>query len=51
MQFLGHGVQGKETGQKVSMEEVCKPKIEGGLGVFRLKIWNKALLAKHIWHI
>ncbi|XP_057948369.1 uncharacterized protein LOC131144039 [Malania oleifera] len=31
--------------------EVCKPKDEGGLGVFDLKTWNRALLTKALWNI
>ncbi|GJU62334.1 hypothetical protein Tco_1244169 [Tanacetum coccineum] len=36
---------------KVSWEVVCLPKIEGGLGVRRLDIFNKALMVPHIWNL
>ncbi|GJX12979.1 hypothetical protein Tco_0204737 [Tanacetum coccineum] len=36
---------------KVSWENVCKPKKQGGLGLKDLYIWNKVLLAKHVWNI
>nr|GEZ57221.1 RNA-directed DNA polymerase, eukaryota, reverse transcriptase zinc-binding domain protein [Tanacetum cinerariifolium] len=36
---------------KVAWSTICKPKDQGGLGLRNLKIWNQALLAKHIWNI
>lgn len=36
---------------KVSWNVVCLPKEDGGLGVRRLKIWNKALMTNLIWKI
>ncbi|GJS20963.1 RNA-directed DNA polymerase, eukaryota, reverse transcriptase zinc-binding domain protein [Tanacetum coccineum] len=36
---------------KVSWEVVCLPKIEGGLGVRRLDVFNKALMVPHIWNL
>ncbi|GJR02332.1 RNA-directed DNA polymerase, eukaryota, reverse transcriptase zinc-binding domain protein [Tanacetum coccineum] len=44
----GEAAKGKA---KVSWENVCKPKKQGGLGLKDLHIWNKALLAKHVWNI
>nr|GEV22542.1 RNA-directed DNA polymerase, eukaryota, reverse transcriptase zinc-binding domain protein [Tanacetum cinerariifolium] len=32
-------------------KKICKPKSHGGMGLKDLKIWNKALLVKHIWSI
>ncbi|GKA64872.1 RNA-directed DNA polymerase, eukaryota, reverse transcriptase zinc-binding domain protein [Tanacetum coccineum] len=29
----------------------CGPKDQGGLGLKNLHLWNKALLAKHVWNI
>ena len=34
---------------KVAWDVVCSPTNEGGLGVKSLLIWNKALMARHIW--
>nr|GEY50237.1 hypothetical protein [Tanacetum cinerariifolium] len=36
---------------KVSWEVVCLPKMEGGLGIRRLDIFNKALMVPHIWNL
>ncbi|XP_071728842.1 uncharacterized protein [Rutidosis leptorrhynchoides] len=36
---------------KVEWDDVCRPKDEGGLGIKRLKNWNVALMATHVWHI
>nr|GEX94955.1 hypothetical protein [Tanacetum cinerariifolium] len=36
---------------KVAWEVVCLPKKEGGLGVKRLDIFNKALMSSHIWKL
>ncbi|GAV93010.1 LOW QUALITY PROTEIN: zf-RVT domain-containing protein, partial [Cephalotus follicularis] len=41
---------GKAKG-KVKWAEVCKPVIEGGLGVKDLKTWNRVLLLKQVWNI
>ncbi|GJU20601.1 polypyrimidine tract-binding protein homolog 2 isoform X1 [Tanacetum coccineum] len=36
---------------KVAWEVVCLPKKEGGLGLCRLDIFNKALMVSHIWSL
>ncbi|GJY34922.1 putative RNA-directed DNA polymerase [Tanacetum coccineum] len=36
---------------KVSWEVVCLPKDEGGLGIRRLDLFNKALMTTHIWKL
>ncbi|GJU66676.1 putative reverse transcriptase domain, reverse transcriptase zinc-binding domain protein [Tanacetum coccineum] len=36
---------------KVAWEVVCLPKKEGGLGIQRLEVFNKALISSHIWSI
>ncbi|GJW57424.1 SPX and EXS domain-containing protein [Tanacetum coccineum] len=36
---------------KVAWEVVCLPKKEGGLGIRRLEVFNKALISSHIWSI
>lgn len=46
------GVQGVQKKKMwVSWVDVCRPKKEGGLGLFDLIAWNKALLFKHLWNI
>ncbi|GJS32657.1 RNA-directed DNA polymerase, eukaryota, reverse transcriptase zinc-binding domain protein [Tanacetum coccineum] len=32
-------------------DEVCRPKSQGGLGLKSLYMWNKALMAKHLWNV
>ena len=44
----GEVVRGKA---KVKWSDVCKPKINGGLGIKNLRFWNDALLAKHVWNL
>ncbi|GJY29596.1 RNA-directed DNA polymerase, eukaryota, reverse transcriptase zinc-binding domain protein [Tanacetum coccineum] len=41
----------KKGKAKVSWEVVCLSKIEGGLGVRRLDLFNKALMVPHIWNL
>nr|GEW55871.1 hypothetical protein [Tanacetum cinerariifolium] len=36
---------------KIAWKQVCKPKEYGGLGLKNLKVWNEALLTKHLWNI
>jgi hypothetical protein len=36
---------------KVSWEKICVPKKEGGLGIKRLEVWNKASMMVHIWNL
>lgn len=36
---------------KVTWDDVCLPKSEGGLGVRRLEKFNVALMATHIWNL
>ncbi|KAJ9555234.1 hypothetical protein OSB04_009848 [Centaurea solstitialis] len=44
----GDSVQGR---CKLSWDVVCKPLEEGGLGIRRLGIWNRAIITKHLWDI
>ncbi|GKB93010.1 RNA-directed DNA polymerase, eukaryota, reverse transcriptase zinc-binding domain protein [Tanacetum coccineum] len=44
----GEFIRGKA---KVNWDVVCKPKVEGGLGIKSLYSWNIALMAKHMDHI
>nr|GEU68754.1 hypothetical protein [Tanacetum cinerariifolium] len=41
----------KKGKAKVAWESVCKPKLEGGLGIRKLEDFNVALMATHIWRI
>ncbi|CAH9071145.1 unnamed protein product [Cuscuta europaea] len=36
---------------KVSWDDICLPKNEGGLGIHCAKVWNEALLARTLWNI
>ncbi|GKC71589.1 hypothetical protein Tco_1117472, partial [Tanacetum coccineum] len=38
----------KKGKAKVNWKSICKPKVEGGLGIKSLDSWNKALMSKHI---
>lgn len=44
----GGSVRGKA---KVKWSEVCLPIEQGGLGIKSLRMWNRALMTKHIWNI
>ncbi|GKF28998.1 putative RNA-directed DNA polymerase, partial [Tanacetum coccineum] len=41
----------KKGKSKINWNTVCKPKIEGGLGIKSLDSWNIALMSKHVWNI
>ncbi|GKB63681.1 RNA-directed DNA polymerase, eukaryota, reverse transcriptase zinc-binding domain protein, partial [Tanacetum coccineum] len=41
----------KRGKSKVNWCSVCKPKVEGGLGIKSLDSWNIALMSKHVWNI
>jgi hypothetical protein len=36
---------------KVSWVKVCVPRQEGGLGLKRIDVWNKAAMLRHIWNL
>lgn len=38
--FFGKGPELKTSGAKVSWQDVCAPKVEGGLGFTALKDWS-----------
>ena len=44
----GDRVRGK---CRIAWDVVCKPLHSGGLGFRRLAVWNRALVAKHLWDI
>lgn len=39
------------SGASVAWADVCYPKEEGGLGIKRIKEWNKAATLKHLWNL
>ncbi|GJS62818.1 hypothetical protein Tco_0677382 [Tanacetum coccineum] len=41
----------KKGRAKVSWDLVCRPHKEGGLGIRRLDLFNKALMVTHIWNL
>jgi len=49
--FLWKGTSLNSRGAKVAWHSLCFPKKEGGLGIKRLKVWNKAAVMKQIWNI
>nr|GEX10750.1 hypothetical protein [Tanacetum cinerariifolium] len=49
--FLWSQGESQKGKSKVAWEVVCLPKKEGGLGVRRLELFNKALMVSHIWNL
>ncbi|GJU50290.1 RNA-directed DNA polymerase, eukaryota, reverse transcriptase zinc-binding domain protein [Tanacetum coccineum] len=49
--FLWNHGETSKGNAKVAWKNICKPKDQGGLGLKNLQVWNKALLAKHVWNI
>ncbi|GKF80890.1 hypothetical protein Tco_0239492 [Tanacetum coccineum] len=49
--FLWCQVDMRRGKAKVAWEVVCLPKKEGGLGLRRIDIFNKALMISHIWSL
>jgi hypothetical protein len=49
--FLWKGTSLTPTGAKVAWASLCYPKSEGGLGIKRIKDWNKAAILKLVWRI
>jgi hypothetical protein len=47
--FLWKDTTLSTAGAKVSWSSICYPLQEGGLGIKRLKVWNRAVTIKHIW--
>ncbi|KAK4397477.1 putative ribonuclease H protein [Sesamum angolense] len=48
--FLWQGSTGRGCA-KVSWDQICRPKEEGGLGFHNILVINKALMLKHLWKI
>ncbi|GJR78441.1 putative RNA-directed DNA polymerase, eukaryota, reverse transcriptase zinc-binding domain protein [Tanacetum coccineum] len=49
--FLWAQGESQKGKSKVAWEVVCLPMKEGGLGVRRLELFNKALMVTHIWNL
>ncbi|XP_071714436.1 uncharacterized protein [Rutidosis leptorrhynchoides] len=49
--FLWSQGEFKRGKAKVNWNEVCRPKVKGGLGIKNLHTWNIALMSKHAWNI
>lgn len=49
--FFWSGSDLKKHGAKIAWEKLCAPKNEGGLGFKSLEVWNRAVVAKHIWYL
>ncbi|GJS37922.1 putative RNA-directed DNA polymerase, eukaryota, reverse transcriptase zinc-binding domain protein [Tanacetum coccineum] len=49
--FLWCNGELKRGKAKVAWDDICLPKIEGGLGLRSLEVFNIALMATHIWNI
>ncbi|GJU88244.1 putative reverse transcriptase domain, reverse transcriptase zinc-binding domain protein, partial [Tanacetum coccineum] len=49
--FLWCNGEYKRGKAKVSWEDICLPKREGGLGIRCLEVFNIALMTTHIWNI
>jgi len=49
-QFLWGGGYSKAHA-KVACDKLCAPKQEGGLGIKRTEVWNKASMLNHIWNL
>ena len=49
--FLWSGTSMESHKTKVAWREITRPKREGGLGLCRVSVWNKAALLKHLWNL
>ncbi|XP_050207431.1 uncharacterized protein LOC126656851 [Mercurialis annua] len=49
--FLWTGKDEGKYNAMVSWDEISRLKVEGGLGVKDIHIWNKAAITKHVWQI
>lgn len=49
--FIWGGSEMVQRRSKVAWYDVCLPKSQGGLGIRPLRVWNKSLMAFHIWSI
>ncbi|GKB97479.1 hypothetical protein Tco_0983616 [Tanacetum coccineum] len=49
--FLWQQFESFKGRAKVVWKNICKYKQKGGLGLKDLRVWNKAIIVKHLWHI
>ncbi|XP_062109857.1 uncharacterized protein LOC133821725 [Humulus lupulus] len=49
--FLWHGSAEFLGPGSVAWDTICKRRIDGGLGVKDIFLWNLAAMGKHVWHI
>lgn len=49
--YLWSGKWDTQAMALVSWEDICVPKVEGGLGLKLIKAWNKSALCKKIWDV
>lgn len=49
--FLWKGSDLKMGGAKVAWTDICCPKINGGIGIPNLMLWNQGCNLKNLWHL
>ncbi|GKB39606.1 hypothetical protein Tco_0884548 [Tanacetum coccineum] len=49
--FLWNYRELKRGKARIKWANICKPEIEGGLGIKSLATWNITLISKHVWNI
>jgi hypothetical protein len=49
--FLWNDSDGNTAKAKISRNDICFPKKEGGLGLKYVEIWNISSMMRHIWSI
>ena len=48
--YLWHEKVDSDTPGNMNCAKVCTPKKLSGLGIRNLKVWNLAVVGKHVWH-
>lgn len=41
----------EKSSVKMTWQEVCSPKREGGLGIKNIILWNQACMVIHLWDL
>ncbi|KAF8388634.1 hypothetical protein HHK36_027311 [Tetracentron sinense] len=49
--FIWAGPEMQRATYKVAWESICRPKVEGGLGIRRISDWNNSSLLKRVWEL